>query len=158
MVRVVFIEGSPGEVTEVLNNSQLGHLADPAATAPPAPSQPIEVPGGANGGQKKVFVSEEVAKRAFTRRPLSTQQTIVVKTLADAFPNWVLATDLHKATRFSPAQLAGLLGAFGRRVSHTKGYVQGSWLFDADWDYGNNCYNYRLSEGALNAAKSAGIV
>lgn len=164
MVRVMIVEGSPAEVIEVLNNSQIGSTADQVSIAPSVEQREMPVADAAASAASasgksatKVFASEEVAKRVFTRRPMSIEQTAVVKLLASAYPNWVLATALQKAAGYTPAQFAGLMGAFGRRFSHTEGHVDGSWLFDAEWDYTANCYNYRLTEGVHKAAKSAGI-
>jgi len=103
--------------------------------------------------KKKLFVTTEVARTVFSRRPLSAEQKIVLNMLAVAHPDWVLITQLQAAVHYTPAQFAGLLGAFGRRLSHTEGYVAGSWLFDVEWDVDNGCYRYKLPDSVREAVK-----
>jgi predicted transcriptional regulator with HTH domain len=158
MVRVILIEGSPSEVTEVINNAhvmQTSGVAIASATSD-GKTAPISEEDEVADNQR-VFVSEEVAHRVLSRRPLSKEQRALLVTLAKAYPDWVLATTLQKAVGYTPAQFAGLMGAFGRRFTHTDGWVEGSWLFDAEWSYDDGCYNYRLPETVRNAVKSIGI-
>ena len=103
------------------------------------------------------FVDEGVAFKMIKRRPLSDGQKALIEKLGSEHPSWTSAKDLQKATKFNANQLAGLLGAFGKRVSSTEGYIQGSILFDYRWDYDHDCYFYRLPEGVLAAVKRAGL-
>src|SRR5947209_6375751 len=111
MVRVVIVEGTAEEVIAVTN--QLASAPAPAiatAVAPP-PAADEEPSEGWN------YVSEELATKVLSRRRLGDEQKIVLSTLAKAYPNFVGATDLQKATGYTPAQFAGLMGAFGRRMT-----------------------------------------
>ncbi len=146
-------EGTAQEVIEVMTALQAasGGEATSDAVAAVAPTVAEE-------GEEKEFVSTEVARRVLNRRPLSREQLGVLKMLHAAFPEWVPAGKLQAAISYTPAQFAGLMGAFGRRFSHTEGYVANTWLFDAEWDYDVGAYNYRLPETvkvAMDAEKLA---
>lgn len=149
MVKLIILDGSPDEVIAVAKGLDMGSSAHPSTpAAPPADIDPDD----------KVFVTTEVAQKVFSRRPLSKEQTAVLTTLAEAHPNWVPAGKLHVATGYSPAQFAGLMGAFGRRFSHTEGYVMDTWLFDAEWNYDTNSYDYRLPDTVLEAMKAEKMI
>ena len=57
-----------------------------------------------------------------------------------------------------PAQFAGLMGAFGRRVVNTPGYVLNSSFFDYEWDDERSCYLYRLPATSRAAVEKARLV
>lgn len=160
MVRVVVIEGSPDEVTEVINNTQALGGGTPVASGQAQPKPEGEAVNEAkpSNGDETTYVSEDIARRILTRRPLSKEQKIVLKTLAAAYPKYVSAPALHKATGYTSAQFAGLMGAFGRRVTHTEGFVEYTWFFDTEWDYEAGSYNYRLPETVFNAIKAEKII
>ncbi len=148
MAKLTIIEGSAEEVVAIANGLDSSVAATTTAVAPPAELDP----------EDKIFVSVEVARKVFSRRPLSAEQKAVVTTLAKAYPAWTPASDLHAATGYSPAQFAGLMGAFGRRFTHTDGYVLNSWLFDAEWNYEKGAYEYKLPETVYEAAKAEGLI
>lgn len=148
MAKLTIIEGSADEVVAIAKGLEGSGSTEAAAVAPPAELDP----------EDKIFVSFEVARKVFSRRPLSAEQKAVVTTLAKAYPNWVPASDLHAATGYSPAQFAGLMGAFGRRFTHTDGFVPNSWLFDANWNYEKSGYDYKLPETVYEAAKAEGLI
>ena len=50
------------------------------------------------------------------------------------------------------------MGAFGRRLTHTPGYVEGSWFFDNNWDYHAGCYAYGLPETVREALRREKLV
>lgn len=103
------------------------------------------------------YVSEDVAFRALKRRPLLPTQGAVLAKLKANYPSWTLAKDLQKVTNYNRNQLAGLFGAFGKRVAATEGYVSNTWFFDVEWNYDADCYQYRLPPSVLSAVKRAGI-
>jgi hypothetical protein len=103
------------------------------------------------------FVSEDVAFRMLKRRPLSEQQRALFGTLRKNHPEWTSAVDLQKATKYNPNQLAGLLGALGKRVNSTDGHVKGSSLFEWRWDYDHDCYYYRLPTTVKAAVDRANL-
>lgn len=99
------------------------------------------------------FASEKIAYRALRRRPLSAAQRILFRTLLDAYPGWVSASQLQAATSYSPNQLGGLLGAIGRRLSQTEGYVRDSAIIEWMWDADENEYSYRLPPSVRTAVE-----
>lgn len=146
-------EGTAQEVIEAMTALQAASGGEATSNAVAAVAPTV-----AEEGEEKEFVSTEVARRVLNRRPLSREQLGVLKMLHAAFPEWVPAGKLQAAISYTPAQFAGLMGAFGRRFSHTEGYVANTWLFDAEWDYDVGAYNYRLPEtvkAAMDAEKLA---
>jgi hypothetical protein len=101
------------------------------------------------------FVSSDVAYKAIRRRSLSLEQEAVLRTLKRNHPGWTTAKQLQEALSYSPSQLAGLLGAFGKRVYATPGYLEGQWFFDQEWDYEEGANKYRLPEPVLAAVTRA---
>jgi hypothetical protein len=102
-------------------------------------------------------VSVDVAKRVMTRIKLNDSQRLVLLVLRDNTPNWVLATDLQKLLNYSPSEFAGLMGAFGRRVTHTDGFVYGAHFFEQEWNLDHMCNQYRLPDSVMEAMVQAGI-
>ena len=145
MVKLMVIEGTPEEVLSVAKGLEVG-ASSPLDGAPAVPT--ADAPG------ERAFVSTEVARKVLNRRPLSREQKTVLTILAKRHPTWVPAAELQAATGYTTAQFAGLMGAFGRRFTHTDGYIQGSWLFDAQWDYDKGAYDYRLPDTVLEAMKA----
>lgn len=93
------------------------------------------------------FVTEEFARRVLTRRPaLSAAVKAVLKALTDAYPDGVLLRDLHIAAGYTPQQFAGLMGAFGRRMSHTDGYDEYAYFFEYRWDDDQEDWRYVLPD------------
>ena len=103
------------------------------------------------------FVSADVAYKALRRRSLSLEQEAVLRTLKRNHPNWTSAEELQVATSYTSSQLAGLLGAFGKRVYATPGYVEGQWFFDQEKDYETGSNKYRLPDSVLAAVTRANI-
>ncbi len=158
MVKLIMIEGSPEDVLAVAKGLESGSSVAAATNVAEAAESSPEIDDEAEEESKeRLFVTVEVARHVINRRPLSREQKLVLKTLADAHPGWVQASQLQEATAYSRASFAGLMGAFGRRLTHTEGYVAGSWFFDQEWNYETAAYQYRLPETVLAAAKEEGI-
>jgi hypothetical protein len=153
------IEGSPEEVLAVAKGLEGGsHPSTPALETVAA--EPIsDAASTAKGdGGKKVFVSTNVARKVITRLPLSREQKIVLMTLAQNHPKGVNARALQKATGYSPQQFAGLMGAFGRRLVNTKGYVADTWFFDDAWNDATNAWDYMLPQTVIEAMKAEKLI
>lgn len=116
----------------------------------------IDAPADSEGPRK--CVTTEFARRMLTRRPLSDHQKIVLKTLKEAHPEWVSRDELSAATGYTPHQLAGLMGAFGRRAASTEGYVGGACVFDTKWNDETGAWDYRLPETTLEALRLESLV
>jgi hypothetical protein len=140
----VEIEGTPEEVATLLRTlrwdiSTIAHEHDNKSQPQPR------------------YVSSEIAFKAIKRRPLSSEQTTILKMLNQKHPDWASSKDLQEATNFNANQLAGIFGAFGKRVSATEGYERGTLFFEQQWDYDKDCYIYRLPQATLEAVKRAGL-
>lgn len=104
------------------------------------------------------FVSADVAFRALTRIKLGKQTRAVVRRVYSGGDKWTSAALLQKEIDYSPAQFAGLMGAFGRRLVNTPGYVLNSSFWEYEWDSQQSCYLYRLPAPVRAAVEKARIV
>ena len=104
------------------------------------------------------FVSAEVGFRALTRIKLAPKTKAVLKKLYENGDKWTSAKRLQELVEYSPAQFAGLMGAFGRRVANTRGYVRDSSFFEYDWSDEESCYFYRLPPSSREAVERARLV
>lgn len=104
------------------------------------------------------FVSEDVAYRALTRIKLSREQKIVLRELYKADTKWTTAEQLQVATGYTPSRFAGLMGAFGRRVTHTRGWVADSCFFEQEWNPTKGCNVYRIPASVRTAMLRAKLV
>ena len=104
-------------------------------------------------------VTLEFALRALTRRPLSEPQRKVLKALYDAHPDCVTSLALREVADYgSSHQLAGLMGAFGRRLSNTEGFDENAYFFQWQRDAKNEVWEYRLAETVLEALERTQLV
>ena len=103
------------------------------------------------------FVSTDVAFRALTRIKLGKETKAVLNRIYIAADKWTTATDLQKEIGYAPSQFAGLMGAFGRRLVNTRGYVLHSAFFEQEWDGERSCYIYRLPSSVRAAVEKARI-
>ena len=154
-------EGSPEEIAKIVRAIQLDASNFVSASASEKPLVSTTDESGdsdtdPNGPTK--FVTTEFARRMLSRRRLSEKQKIVFKTLADAHPDWVSRDELCIATDYDAHGLAGLMGALGRRASHTDGYDPDAWLFDMKWNEEARAWDYRLPDTVLEALRLEDIV
>lgn len=104
------------------------------------------------------FVSTDVAFRALTRIKLGAETKAVIRMIYDGGDNWTPASSLQQEIGYSASQFAGLMGAFGRRLVNTPGFVLHSAFFEQEWDDGRSCYLYRLPPSVRPAVEKARIV
>ena len=104
------------------------------------------------------FVSSDVGFRALTRIKLGKETKAVLSCLYTAGDKWTSAKELQKLVDYTPPRFAGLMGAFGRRVANTLGYVRDSSFFQYDWDSNQSCYLYRLPPSSRAAIEKARIL
>lgn len=104
------------------------------------------------------FVSSDVGFRALTRIKLGKEAKSVLSKIYLAGDKWTSAKHLQKLVGYEPSQFAGLMGAFGRRIANTPGYVRDSAFFETDWDDSQSCYLYRLPPSSRAAIEKARIV
>ena len=150
-MRLMVYEGTPEEIRQVVDTlPKLSRAVSPppeqsAAPEPPDADDTDEEPA------EREFVSVKVARLMLSRRVLSKQQLQVLRAIYKAHPNKVAAPDLQNLTGYTPSQFAGLMGAFGRRLTHTPGYIEPTWFFDQEWDYENGHNLYGLPETVREA-------
>jgi hypothetical protein len=104
------------------------------------------------------FVSADVAFRALTRIKLGKEMKAVISRIYSGGDAWTSAALLQEEIGYRPAQFAGLMGAFGRRLVNTPGYVLNSSFFEYEWDGQQSCYLYRLPPPVRTAVEKARVV
>ena len=97
------------------------------------------------------FVTIRFARRALKRLKLSKPMRKVLRALYKAETEWLPLAMLQDVAGYSPAQFAGLMGAFGRRLANTEGYDSDAAFFEYDWDEDGETWNYRLPETVREA-------
>jgi hypothetical protein len=152
-MRATILDGTPEEVAAAL---RLLNSAGPTAIAVPQVQRPSV--HSSEDIEDTEYVSVEVARAVLTRIPLSTEQTSTLGAIYTAHPNMVPGTELGEAIGYSRSQFAGLMGAFGRRVAHTVGYVEGTSFFVQKWPNGAECWQYGLPESVREALRLENLV
>jgi hypothetical protein len=148
-------DGTTEEIAEVYQ--KLKGIDDPQpnfAQVLPKPGKPGKP--GKPEGEEGNYVSLAQARLVLMRRPLSAEQLTVLKLLKERHPRLVSAAELRKAVSYTKAQLSGMMGAFGRRVSHTDG-VKGKELFRWDSDRETSEYTYGLPDSVIEAMNIEGL-
>ena len=153
-MKMFVFEGSPTQLAEMAKSMGASPTAIAAATPVPATE---EAGSSALGDDETIPVTTEFARKVISRRTLSKEQRMLLVLLAEASPSWSLASSLQNALGYSKAQFAGMMGAFGRRITHTAHFVNDSWFFDQEWLDDKGCYQYRLPETVLAALKAEKI-
>jgi hypothetical protein len=142
------VEGTVEEVAKLLG------LLSPKS--PPGPPQPAAAAQSASDGPSP-FISEGRAYDVLTRRTLGVTHVKLLETLYQAGENWTPAPDLQSTLGLSTREFAGLLGAFGKRVSNTAGAGPQT-FFDQYWDHASGYNLYRLPPSVRSALRRAGVV
>ena len=155
--QVIRLEGTPEEIGEALKflpSAGTPHTTDVEMNGHDATD---DVTDNATEPEE-TFVSTEFAKRALHRRPLSPQMKNVLKKLYEAHPGSLSTEELHDAAGYTPPQFAGLMGAFGRRLSHTNGYDADRHFFDWRWNDDRGVWDCQLPDTVRQALEEEGIV
>jgi hypothetical protein len=151
-MRLYVYEGTPEEIRQVIPS--LPQPAIQIATAPMlAEGLKPSLAAVQSATNDPGFVNLQVARLVLSRRKLSVEQSGVLISIYKAHPAKVLASELQTVCGYTRAQFAGLMGAFGRRISHTDGYIAESWFFDQDWNNTQNCWEYGLPETVREAMR-----
>ncbi|HEX8307907.1 MAG TPA: hypothetical protein VF645_05750 [Allosphingosinicella sp.] len=151
-MEMYILRGTPAEILEVQKGLAFADGVKPEAAIGES-GAPTGSPSSASGAHQ--WCSTDVAYRMLTRISLSVEQHLVLKRLYKAGDAWTSATDLQTAINYSTGQFAGLMGAFGRRFTHTEGFVSGTWFFDQEWDHELACNRYRLPKAVREAMEKA---
>ncbi len=137
-MRFVEFEGTPAEFEQVKHHFTFNSVS--VASVPAAPSLPAddrERPPEQTNEELREIVIE-----ALTRRRLPSTMVTIFKSLLKS-PKGLSTTTLAKELGITRAQLAGVLGAFGRRLSHTEGFPNDDervWLAKREWRDGERRY------------------
>ncbi len=161
-MKVTVVEGTPAELAEAFpalfattRQELVARSSGPPAEVEKVQATPVPEPtsdGIPNGSaETSEFVTKAVAQKMLRRRPLAPEQRTTIKEIHAAYPKTALATELQMKLNYTPAQFAGLMGAFGRRLSHTGGFVAGTKFFAKEWDYTAGCYRYSLPNSVREA-------
>jgi hypothetical protein len=129
-VRLVEVEGDPEEVMRV--SKLFGASAEPQKEYAPVTERSErsqeEIPHNGRA------VTPELVLRVLTRRELHTNVKKALKALLRAGPKGLTSEELAKAVGIDRGQLAGVLGAFGRRIANTKGWPDSAKIIDRHRD------------------------
>ena len=156
MVRVIVVEGSVDDVRATMEaiRPMVSERSPTEEFMADAGSEAIDDAGG------KRFVTVEFAREVLTRLPLSVAQRTVLKALYEAGAEEYVATnELILALGYgSGHQLAGVMGAFGRRTANTKGYDEKATFFEIRWNETAAAWEYRLPANVRKALDQEGLV
>ncbi|WP_447930129.1 hypothetical protein [Sphingopyxis fribergensis] len=147
------IEGTAEELAQYEAFSRF-HGASSSTSKGQNADAPLSDPGDVDWE----FVSTDVAFRALTRIKLGKETKAVIRKIYESGDYWTPASALQKEINYSPSQFAGLMGAFGRRLVNTPGYVLHSAFFEQEWDDERSCFLYRLPQSVRPAVEKARIV
>jgi hypothetical protein len=119
-VRSTEFDGTPEEFAKV------AHLLPGAIISVSAEHKPLELDRqGGNGAAYSSQVTPSLVLRVLSRRRLKSNIRNVLKVLWKAGSKGLTTTEIAKAAGISRESLAGVFGAFGRRVANTPGWPQG---------------------------------
>ena len=151
-MRMYVLEGTAEEIREVFPTLQLTTEGTAVSAKLPDGTSPSTMPSEESEEPRR-FVSVAFARRVLTRRRLSGPLTAMLKALNESYPEWVTTAAIYDATGYTPAQFAGLMGAFGRRTSHTEGYDDQAHFFDYRWNDETGAWDYRLPDTVREALR-----
>ena len=154
-MRVYVIEGTPDEIREAIPG--LATAVDgQIATAPVEAGVGYLAEKAVHDktiGEVQAYVPVELARAVLTRRPLLDSQKTMLCAIYKVHPDFISAIDLQNILSQTPAQFRGFMGAWGRRYTHTEGFIEGEWFFEQEWDNEQACFLYRLPDSVREAMK-----
>jgi hypothetical protein len=153
-MKLIIVEGTPQEIAEAFPDINMGS-ATIRSTSAASPAVANSEPIGADGIS---YVSIDIARKVLSRRNLSKQQLQVLRAIYKAYPGTISGTALQTLINYTRPQFSGLMGAFGRRLSHTEGCPAGASFFEQDWDYNADTYVYGLPESVREAMRLEKLV
>ena len=155
-MKLLLLDGTPEEISQLLPTLQ--QYVEPAqGIHVPADEKKssCEFTNGLKDNENFYPVSVNHAKRVLSRIPLSNEQKTVLRSIYNAYPDKVSAKTLQNKIGYSAKQFSGLMGAFGRRVSHTPGVSESEYFFDQDWN-GEEGWSYGFPESVREAISLKG--
>ncbi len=151
------VEGTSTEISGILQ--ALSEATDLRITAveltdEDVPSETASEPAESDS----TVVTTRFARLALTRLGLSSPMKNALIALYEAHPGWLTRAELHVITGYKPAQFAGLLGAFGRRLTKTKGYDKNLTFFEYRWNDDEQAWDYRVPKTVCEALELEQLV
>ena len=158
MVRVIVVEGSVADVRATMEVIR-PLVSEPRNSWTDGSLTEVESEAIDDSGSKR-FVTVGFAREVLTRLPLSPAQRSVNKALYDAgAEEYVTTTELVRALGYgSGHQLAGVMGAFGRRIANTKGFDENATFFEIRWNETAAAWEYRLPANVRRALEQQRLV
>ena len=145
------IEGTSEEVSNVLRALPGTVTLGTAAVELSNDVAELESGGQETAGHESNYVSLPFARHVLTRLGLLRRMRAVLAALHEAHPGWVILPKLHEITEYTPAQFAGLLGAFGRRIANTEGYDESLSFIQRRWNDEEGTWEYRIPKSVCDA-------
>lgn len=153
-MKAVVFDGTPQEVAEALK--AMGVAAPTTSAAAGLAETEGDEAGDTDeeGDEPLQPLPLTVAKRVLSRLPtISKNMKKALIALHGAGDNGLLGSELCELLDFDQSQFRGMLGAFGRRVTHTEGWYDGAGFFDYDWE-AETGYRYKLFDTSRKAVET----
>jgi len=149
-MKMYVFDGTPEEISKVVSNfqnehSQLMELNSTSKTKASTKTTPKQ------HETIERFVTKQFAIDAVTRIKLSTPLRLVMKHLLDKDGSLVPTSVLCELCDYNERQFAGMMGAFGRRMSNTIGYDEKAHFFNYEWNDTNEEWDYSLPPSVISA-------
>lgn len=149
-MKAYVFDGTPEEVAEAIRHMQGGV----APTAAQRQLPPMDDAADEDDDEDETTpMPADIGTKMLTRIPLAPLQKKAVLSIYRAGDKGIMGAELAKVLGYSSAQFRGLMGAFGRRISHTEGYEDGMYFFDQEW-IDNEGYLYKLPETSRKAVEA----
>lgn len=154
-MKLYVFEGTVDELNEVASNLGITSTATIAAV-PAVPAEPEQAASSITDGEEAVSLI--FARRVLKRREISEPMKAVLTTLYNAGDKMIGTSELCEVSNYTRPQFSGLMGAFGRRISHTEGYDSETYFFKAVWDEEKDELTYSLPDSVRDALVKENIV
>jgi hypothetical protein len=128
-MEIVIFRGSLSEFAAVKNDLFAGGGRIVVSSSPVVPEPEQNAADG---------LSEQLIVRVLTRRALSPHLRKVLKALLKAGPDGLTTREIAEAVGISRARLAGVFGAFGRRMAHTPGWPEDQSIVNYEREYNDD--------------------
>jgi len=154
-MKLYVFEGTVEELNEVASNLGINSTT-PLSSAQTFQIEPELAATSITDGEEAVSLT--FARRVLKRREMSEAMRAVLIYLHAAGDNMVGISKLSEICGYTRSQFAGLMGAFGRRISHTQGYDGETYFFKTVWGDENGEWTYSLPATVKEALVKEGIV
>lgn len=150
-LKTVSFEGTSDEFENKAVTSFLALLGGQSPKATVLPSEPPiegthQDADDASSSEDAPELTTEIAKAAMTRIGLSDSQKDLLRAMLDAGDEGVLTSDMANAAGLTRPQIAGVMGALGRRMTYTPGWPQSENWHRFEWDDEAKQWRYWLAD------------